>query len=169
LPYQYPPWIPRSLEVVPVTQVTTAVQLDTGGPDSSKFEEEDVDQLDVGMPDEDKAPAPVSRQMAIDAIVAEVHCSTELAASTIDWIDDLVEQSRADGYFYAWPSTAQMQSAEYDVFDEMWPHAATPALGTAGHAVSKHLLRGNETGIYHDLVRNGERSHCGVRVLVGSV
>jgi hypothetical protein len=149
------------LEVVLVeTRVTTAVQQDTGGPDSSK--------LDVGTKDEDVlAPAwPVTKHDAACVVVAETGCTLNEARNMIDWVEDFVLRSRRTDYSVLYPRTRQMSGRNYEIFDAIMPHGMAPTPGTAADAVNKALLdmtRG-ETYILHDQTQRFDAVYCSVTV-----
>ena len=127
---------------------------------------------------QDKPTRRFTREEAIEVIVTDPHVAEKLgympdrdfAGRVIDWVNEtIVEPSRALGHMWARVRPEQMDKPEYKGFEAAFGHGERPQVGSAGEAIEMHLLKGNETGIVHDLVGRGEFAHCGGRVLVGSV
>ena len=113
-------------------------------------------------------PARATREEAVLAIMSGTGCTRALADSTLTWIGGFVERSRTAGYDYQYPTTDQMMTAEYGVFDRVFQHGQQPIPGSAASIVVSFLLDPamDEFTIIHD--QQDRAPHfCRVRVVIG--
>lgn len=107
------------------------------------------------------------RTLAIDAIVRETNCTRYEAEKTLEWINQFVTASRKHSYQSVYPSKIQMRTREYAIFDQIMPHGAASAPGSAHKAIETALLdpTRNEYTLLHDR-RDEEHSpaFCTVQV-----
>jgi hypothetical protein len=115
-----------------------------------------------------RAPTVDPRRVAIDAIVRETHCSRDLASSTLRWIEDLVVEARKSGQPRQYPSSAQMHSEQYGVFEQVMPHGTIAAPGSAHAAIEAAVLdpSRDEFGLRHENRDDATaaRTYCHVTV-----
>ena len=103
----------------------------------------------------------------IAAIRSQTGCSRELAAQTIGFTRSFVKSARESGYGVIHPNE-ELQTPQYEVFDQLYPHGKAPTGVSAGDLLTRHLLRPDkgELSITHDMVKGRTCSYCAITVLV---
>lgn len=131
----------------------------------------DTRTTDIPPSPEGVSPKP-KKSVVLDAIVAETGCTRSAAGNAIAWIRGLVDRARSAKYGIVYPTTKELQSQNYRVFDTIMPHAQTSEPGSAHALVEAYLLdpSRDETGLIHDMTDTPDNpSYCTVRVSVGVI
>lgn len=111
-----------------------------------------------------------TREQVLDAIVNQTGCTRSLAGRTINWIDSFVRCARANSYATQFPTTQQLRSQEYRVFDAIVGHGQTSTEGSAHDLIERHLLdpARDEFSLFHDMRDEvGSPNYCQVQVCTG--
>jgi hypothetical protein len=112
------------------------------------------------------------RDVALRRIRKETGCSRSEAKRALNWINQFVILSRNEGYGTIYPTDEQMDTREYQIFDQIMAHGKSAIPDSAHAAVEDYLLdrSAEEVSILHDQ-RDEEDSprYCTVQVCINVI
>lgn len=100
-------------------------------------------------------------------------CTAGQAKAMVMWVKGFVNRARTAHYATQYPTTRQMRTPEYRIFDAIMPHGQAATEGSAHDLLQRHVLdpRRDEISLLHDRQHDapGSPEYCTVQVALSVI